>query len=149
VAAMTLWVGGQQAIALKCEARQGGSGSCGPLVNQRKLVELRLSRYSVHPGGTFKSRIKNDSTEDFGYGRARSLQRYEDGRWIRLPEKQVLDIGLVVRAESVSPWQGIHIPAEARPGRYRVRQMVRSIDQQPTSQFPVYAYFRVCKGCIS
>lgn len=45
----------------------------------RSSVRLGLSRQSVGPGGTIKSRVSNGSQTDISYGQARSLQRLEGG----------------------------------------------------------------------
>lgn len=141
-----LWCTGSEAVALKCATQGATRNLCSSSLSKPSQVNLDLSRRTTRPGGTLKLRIENDSMEDIEYGRAVSLQRYERGRWVRLPEKQVLDVGLVVRAGSASAWQSIHVPADALPGRYRVRKIVTPIDVRAAQPIPLLAYFRACEA---
>lgn len=112
-------------------------------------VKLDLSRHAVRPGGTIKSRVDNGSTTDLEYGRAQSLQRYEDGRWVKLPEKPVFQSLYVVQAGEVGRWQSLHIPKKAEHGRYRVRRMVAPIRPKQGKRHSLFGYFTVCRKCPS
>lgn len=125
-----------------------GTADPKPSLSLESRVKLDLSKHAVSPGGSLKTRIDNGSTTDLEYGRAQGLQRYEHGRWVKLPEKPVLQPLYVVRAGEVGRWQSLHIPNKAEPGRYRVRRMVTPISSKQSKQHALFGYFNVCKKCM-
>jgi hypothetical protein len=134
-----------------CTYRELRHGSCAGEMTQRvegPKARLTLSRHAVRPGGTIKVRIENHGTEDLGYGLAKTLQRYEGGRWMQLPGRPVFGVRLVVRANAVGTWQPIHIPNKSAPGRYRVRKKVTPIFSDKPKPLFLFAYFKVCQACM-
>lgn len=140
VAALYLLVG-------MCAVSDAGAAEAPQIRSQASEVKLELSRRLVHPGGAVKARIKNDSEETITHGLSFSLQRFEEGRWVRLPEAPRFLPAFGVRPGAAGPWQWIGIPAKAVPGRYRIRKTASFIESSHPRKVALYGYFRVCGGC--
>lgn len=135
------WVLSAESFALRastdfCQPSPVADAQSGPKV--RVGVSQRVAR----PGGAVKIRVENGSARDLGYGHARVLQRFDDGRWVSLPSKPVLDLLIVVRAGMTSRCESVRVPRTAQTGKYRVRKMISSVSEAH-KQIPAFGYFRV------
>jgi Tol biopolymer transport system component len=111
-----------------------GNGSC---------ILLRLNRATVRPGGTLRLRLANRSGAAIQYSDPFTLERYESGRWHRLPPVKPFFSPLHGLAPGeISPWQTARIPRHDPPGRYRIRKFI----QTQRDRVSVWRKFKVAVG---
>lgn len=86
-------------------------------------VKLGLARNQVQPGQRVFSRLENFGTETVSYGESFSIERFEDGRWIRQPDltpRLWLMWGGILGPGGTGLCNSIRLPADIDAGRYRV-----------------------------
>jgi hypothetical protein len=147
ITALSLTVVGLSRVANGKGSVQSGSKFCASSTirdSNGPKVRLGLSQRTVQPGGVIKSRLENGGMRDLGYGREQTLQRFQNGRWVKLPQENPVFQSLsVVHAGMAGRCQSVHIPATAQHGRYRVRQKVVPLASPKPKRIFLIAYFRV------
>lgn len=77
---------------------------------------------SVAPGGRLQASVLNETDERFVYGLDYSLERKGPGGFqpVRLPDRPVIQKGLIADPGEQGPPVRVEIPPQAEPGTWRV-----------------------------
>lgn len=104
-------------------------------------VILKLNPVVVHPGGKVRMRLENLGAESVSYGNPFTLERYEKGRWLRLPSQGPFFAPMHgLSPGKVGDWQVVEIDKSDPPGLYRVQKRIR---WRGTRKAAIRAEFRV------
>ncbi|MGN6663282.1 MAG: immunoglobulin-like domain-containing protein [Solirubrobacterales bacterium] len=136
--------GARRYVSLSFGERSWRSGNASRKLREASSLKvvLGVERHSIRRGGKVRVRIEDRGTKDVASTPRYDLARRSDGSWVRVPTGPFFAPRLIVRAGTSGPWQVVRLPDHAKPGEYRVRKWVESVESRH-ERTPIQAIFRL------
>lgn len=84
-------------------------------------LRVEVAPPAAAPGEAVEARVVNETSTEFTYGLAYSLERREGSDFVEVSRPRIVpEIGLVAKPGDAGPPVRVRIPQDAEPGEYRI-----------------------------